>query len=88
MVAFEGKQYSVPSRLLGETVWVRVHGRGVDERVVLIHVDERVVLIHVNAAGPIEVSRHPRATPGSPQIDDTHFPPGPSWRVGPETVGA
>jgi len=32
MVAFEGGQYSVPHTLVGETVWVRVHGRGTDEQ--------------------------------------------------------
>ncbi len=36
MVAFEGGQYSVPHTLLGEAVWVRVHGRGHDERVVTL----------------------------------------------------
>lgn len=33
MVSFEGGSYSVPHRLLGETVWVRVHGVGRDGRV-------------------------------------------------------
>ena len=69
MVAFEGGQYSVPHTLLGETVWVRVHGRGVDEQ---------VVVVHVGAAGPVEVARHERATPGSPKITDAHFPPAPA----------
>lgn len=65
MVSFEGAQYSVPHTLLGQTVWVRVHGQGGDER---------VILVHVRAGGPIEVARHARATPGSPSIDDAHFP--------------
>jgi hypothetical protein len=68
MVSFEGGQYSVPSHLLGQTVWLRVHGRGADEQ---------VIIVHVHATGPVEVARHARATPGSPRIDDTHFPPAP-----------
>ncbi|TWP33028.1 IS21 family transposase, partial [Leekyejoonella antrihumi] len=31
MVSFEAGQYSVPSHLLGQVVWVRVHGQGADE---------------------------------------------------------
>jgi hypothetical protein len=50
-------------------VWVRVHGAGRDERVVFVHVGDR---------GAIEVARHRRAEPGSPQIDDAHFPPAPA----------
>ena len=69
MVSFEGGQYSVPAHLLGQTVWVRVHGRGADEQ---------VVIVHVGASGPVEVARHQRATPGSPRVDDTHFPPAPA----------
>lgn len=62
MVSFEGGQYSVPVRLLGQTVWVRVHGQGAQEM---------IVLVHVGPTGPVEVAR---ATPGSPKIDDDHFP--------------
>ncbi len=69
MVSFEGGQYSVPARLLGQSVWVRVQGQGVDEV---------VVLVHVGPSGPVEVARHARATPGSPKIDDDHFPPAPA----------
>ncbi|MDQ2757892.1 MAG: hypothetical protein M3Y71_15290, partial [Actinomycetota bacterium] len=61
MVAFEGGQYSVPARLLGQTVWVRVHGQGADEM---------IVLVHVGSTGPLEIARHVRATPGSPKIND------------------
>jgi len=71
MVAFESGQYSVPASLLGATVWVRVHGRGEDEQ---------VVITHVSTEGPAEVARHERATPGSPRLIDEHFgpqPPGP-----------
>ncbi len=69
MVAFEGGQYSVPHTLLGQIVWVRVHGRGDDEQ---------VVIVHVGAAGPLEVARHHRASPGSPRLVDAHFPPAPA----------
>jgi transposase len=72
MVTFEGGQYSVPHPLLGRTVWVRVHGQGPDERVVIVHIDD------VNNAGPVEVARHARARPGSPRLADEHFPPAPA----------
>lgn len=68
MVMFESGQYSVPHQLLGATVWVRVQGTGAEEQVVIVHVGED---------GPLEVARHRRATPGSPKIDDDHFPPQP-----------
>lgn len=68
MVTFESGQYSVPHRLLGQTVWVRSHGVGDGEQVILVHVGED---------GPVEVARHARATPGTPQVDDAHFPPQP-----------
>jgi hypothetical protein len=34
--------------------------------------------VHVGEHGPLEVARHLRATPGSPQLDDAHFPPAPA----------
>ena len=69
MVTFEGAQYSVPHTLVDATVWVRVHGRGSDEL---------VVIVHVGATGPLEVARHHRASPGSPSLVDEHFPPAPA----------
>ncbi len=69
MVSFESGQYSVPHTLLGQMVWVRVQGVGADEQVVIVHVGDD---------GPLEVARHHRATPGSPRIDDEHFPDQPS----------
>jgi hypothetical protein len=69
MIALDGGQYSVPHALLGQQVWVRVHGQGSDEK---------VIVVHVSPAGPVEVARHARATPGSPKIDDSHFPPQPA----------
>ena len=73
MVTFESGQYSVPHQLngeslLGATVWVRTHGVGDGEE---------IVVVHVGPDGPVEVARHARATPGSPRIDDAHFPPQP-----------
>jgi len=69
MVAFDGGSYSVPHTLLGQTVWVRVHGRGDDEQ---------VIIVHSGAEGPVEVARHGRATPGSPRLNEEHFPPAPA----------
>ena len=37
MVTFQGGQYSVPHRLLGALLWVRVHGRGDGEAVIIVH---------------------------------------------------
>lgn len=68
MVTFESGQYSVPHQLLGQTVWARTHGVGADEQVILVHLGDD---------GPVEVARHARAMPGTPQIDDAHFPPQP-----------
>jgi hypothetical protein len=72
MVSFEAGQYSVPHRLLGQTVWVRVQGRGQGEQ---------VVITHVGADGPVEVARHHRAQPGSPSLVDEHFPDQPAGAV-------
>lgn len=63
MVTFEHCQYSVPSTLLGHSVWVRHHD-GTDE----------VVICALADGGPIEVARHRRTRPGTPAIDDAHFP--------------
>ena len=65
MVTFENGQYSVPAHLLGARVFVRSHGVGADEQ---------VIVVHQGIDGPLEVARHPRAWPGSPAIDDSHFP--------------
>jgi len=65
MITFENGQYSVPSSSLGSRVFVRSHGVGSDER---------IVVMHHSADGPPEAARHARARPGSPVIDDTHFP--------------
>jgi hypothetical protein len=64
MVAFDAGQYSVPHRLAGQQVWVRRHG-------------EQIVIVHVGPDGPVEVARHQQTSPGSPRIDEAHFPPAP-----------
>ena len=64
LVAFEGGQYSVPHQLAGEVVHVRRHG-------------EQVIIAHAGPAGPAEAARHRLASPGSPRLDDAHYPPAP-----------
>jgi hypothetical protein len=64
LVAFEGGQYSVPHQLAGEVVHVRRHG-------------DQVVIACAGAQGPAEVARHQVTTPGSPRLDDAHYPPAP-----------
>ncbi len=64
MVAFDNGSYSAPHTLAGQTVWVRAHG-------------DQVVIVHAGADGPVEVARHARTSPGSPRVDDAHFPPPP-----------
>lgn len=64
MVSFDSGQYSVPEHLVGQQVWVRTHGVGADEQIVIVHIGD---------AGPAEVARHRRAAPGSPAIRDEHF---------------
>ena len=69
MVALDHGRYSVPRQLLGQQVWVRVHGQGSDEQ---------VIIVHVGPDGPVEVARHRRAAAGSPKTVDAHFPPQPA----------
>jgi len=64
-ISYGGVVYSVPHTLAGDTVWVRVDG-------------DEIVATHVSAAGAVEVARHRRSTPGSPMIDDAHYPPRPA----------
>lgn len=65
MVTFENAKYSVPAHLLGTRVFVRAHGTGPDEQ---------VIIVHHGPSGPVEVARHHRARPGNPAIIDEHFP--------------
>lgn len=64
-ISFGGVTYSVPHTLADETVWVRVDG-------------DEIVVCHCNEAGVTEVARHKRSTPGTPVIDDAHYPPRPN----------
>jgi hypothetical protein len=69
LIWFEGSQYSVPHELAGQPVRVRRHG-------------EQVVITHAGPAGPAEVARHQVTTPGSPRVDDGHYPPAPPGAPG------
>jgi transposase len=60
-LSYGGVIYSVPHTLADETVWVRVDG-------------DEIVVVACGAAGPVEVARHRRSTPGNPVIDDAHYP--------------
>jgi len=71
LVTFEGGQYSVPHELAGQPVWVRRHG-------------EQVVITHVGPSGPAEAARHLVTAPGSPRVDDSHYPPAPPGALGRE----
>lgn len=70
MVAFENGQYSVPHTLAGQTVWVRAFD------------GEQIVIVHVGVDGPVALARHARTTPGTPRVDDAHFPPQPEGPLG------
>lgn len=65
LVTFEGGQYPVPHALAGQAVYVRRHGG-------------QVVITHAGPCGPAEVARHLVTAPGSPRVDDAHYPPAPA----------
>jgi hypothetical protein len=71
LVTFEGGQYSVPHHLAGQVVHVRRHG-------------DQVVISHAGPSGPGEVARHLVTTPGSPRVQDAHYPPAPPGALGRE----
>lgn len=60
-----GVRYSVPHTLIDDQVWVRVDG-------------DHVVATHAGSIGAVEVARHLLSTPGTPRIDDAHYPPRPA----------
>lgn len=60
-ISYGGVTYSVPHTLVDDQVWVRVDG-------------DEIVAVHVSAKGAVEVARHRRSTPGTPVIDDDHYP--------------
>jgi hypothetical protein len=64
-ISFGGVIYSVPHTLVDDQVWVRVDG-------------DDIVATHLSGAGALEVARHRRSTPGTPRIDDAHYPPRPA----------
>ena len=61
-ISVEGVRYSVPHDLIDTRVWARFHG-------------DELIVTSVGEAGPAEVARHSRSTPGSPVIIDEHYPP-------------
>lgn len=63
-ISYGGVTYSVPHQLVDESVWVRVDG-------------DEIVVCHCSPSGVVDVARHRRGTPGSPVIDDAHYPPRP-----------
>jgi hypothetical protein len=65
MISFEGGRYSVPHQLAGQAVWARRHG-------------DEVVIVHAAGAGLAEVARHQVTSPGSPRVQDGHYPPAPA----------
>lgn len=64
-VSVGGATYSVPHELIDERVWVRSAGG----ELIITHADR--------PNGPREVARHPLTTPGSPRIEQSHYPPRP-----------
>lgn len=61
-ISVEGVRYSVPHELVDTRVWARFHG-------------DELIVTAVGEAGPVEVARHARSTPGTPVISDEHYPP-------------
>lgn len=62
-ISVEGVRYSVPHQLIDTRVWARFHG-------------DELIVTAVNFDGTAaEAARHTRGTPGSPVIDEDHYPP-------------
>ncbi|MDV7246361.1 MULTISPECIES: IS21 family transposase [Rhodococcus] len=61
-ISVEAVRYSVPHQLVDTRVWARFHG-------------DELIVTAVGERGPTEVARHLRGMPGSPVIDDAHYPP-------------
>ncbi|WP_031186984.1 MULTISPECIES: IS21 family transposase [Streptomyces] len=62
-ISVDAVRYSVPHELIDTRVWARFHG----DELIVTAVDE-----HGSAR---EVARHLRGQPGSPVLDDAHYPP-------------
>jgi transposase len=63
-ISVEGVRYSVPHHLADSRVWARFHG---DELI--------VTAVDPGSGTAAEVARHRRGTPGSPVLQDAHYPP-------------
>jgi hypothetical protein len=61
-ISVDGVRYSVPHELVDTRVWARFHG-------------DELIVTAVAEHGPTEVARHARSTPGTPVIQDEHYPP-------------
>lgn len=64
MISYENARYSVPGRLLGETVWVRTVGVGLQAT---------VVIVHQGVDGPEQVASHLKLGPGMVAVKSEHF---------------
>ncbi len=62
-ISVEGVRYSVPHELIDTRVWARFHG------------DELIVTAVGQDGSAGEVARHRRGQPGTPVLDDAHYPP-------------
>lgn len=62
-ISVEGVRYSVPHELIDARVWARFHG-------------DELIVTAVDADGSArEVARHRCGHPGTPVLDDAHYPP-------------
>ncbi|MFJ9776170.1 IS21 family transposase [Kitasatospora sp. NPDC101157] len=62
-ISVEAVRYSVPHELIDTRVWARFHG-------------EELIVTAVDGSGTArEVARHRMGKPGSPVLDDAHYPP-------------
>jgi transposase len=62
-ISVEAVRYSVPHQLIDTRVWARFHG------------DELIVTAVAGNGQTAEVARHQRGIPGSPVLEDDHYPP-------------
>jgi transposase len=60
-IRFGSVRYSTPDGHQGSKVWARVAG-------------DELVIVGDTSAGLSEIARHVLSTPGSPRIDDAHYP--------------
>jgi len=60
-IRFGSVRYSTPPGHVGQRVWCRVHG-------------SELVVVASGSGGLAEIARHQLSTPGSPRIDDRHYP--------------